>query len=210
MLDGVRQIWIFIDESAFHINLKRTMAWSKKGTRAEVVQPVTRAKTTTILGAISARGIVNVKVRVPYIASKKRKATSGSSKTASRSSGTVTGHYFNFIASTLDVLDHYEEFKGHYIIMDNAPIHTADSIERLIVSRGYGCIYLPPYSPELNPIEQFWSVVKSKLKREKLLETETLNTRIAEACNKIFFSDLEGFCRHSVSKFETCLNKEPL
>lgn len=44
--------FVFIDEPAFHINLKRTMTYSKKGTRAEVVQPPTRAKTTTILGAI--------------------------------------------------------------------------------------------------------------------------------------------------------------
>lgn len=35
---------------------------------AEVVQPTTRAKTTTIVGAVSARGIINIKVRVPYIA----------------------------------------------------------------------------------------------------------------------------------------------
>lgn len=117
----------------------------------------------------------------------KKKTTTGNSKTAGRSSGTFTGHYFNFIASTLDVLDRYEEFKGYYLIMDNAPIHTADSIERLIVSCGYGCIYLPPYSPELNSIEQFWFVVKRKLKSEKMLENETLNTRITYACNNIFF-----------------------
>ncbi|KAL7324660.1 hypothetical protein PS15p_209820 [Mucor circinelloides] len=48
---------VFIDESAFHINLKRTVAWSEKGTRAEVVVPQTRAKTTiTILGATSVLG----------------------------------------------------------------------------------------------------------------------------------------------------------
>ena len=44
---------VFLDESAFHINLKRTMAWSKKGERAIVETPKTRAQTTTILGAIS-------------------------------------------------------------------------------------------------------------------------------------------------------------
>ncbi|CAO3694473.1 unnamed protein product [Rhizopus stolonifer] len=200
---------VFIDESAFHINLKRTMAWSKKRTRAEVVQPLTRAKTTTILGAISPYGIVNVKVRVPYAeASKKRKVTGGSK--AQKTTGTVTGHYMNFISSTLDVMDRHEQFKGNYLIMDNTPIHTSDSIRRFIENRGYGCVYLPPYSPELNPIEQFWSVVKSKLKKEKLLQTETLNMRIAEACQKVLFSDLEGFCRYSASKFETCFNKKPL
>lgn len=64
--------------------------------------------------------------------------------------------------------------------MDNARINMGDSIEKLVISRGYGCIYLLPYS-ELNPIEQFWSVVKSKLKREKLLYSETLNIRTSDA-----------------------------
>lgn len=64
---------IFIDESAFHINLKRINAWSKKGTRAEVIVPQTRAKTITILGAISALGAINIKVRRPQVPSKKGK-----------------------------------------------------------------------------------------------------------------------------------------
>ncbi|OAD81086.1 Homeodomain-like DNA binding domain-containing transcription factor [Phycomyces blakesleeanus NRRL 1555(-)] len=47
---------VFLDESAFHINLKCSMAWSKKGSPAVVTVPKTRAKTTTILGSISAQG----------------------------------------------------------------------------------------------------------------------------------------------------------
>lgn len=54
--------------------------------------------------------------------------------------------------------------------MDNALIHTSKDIERYITSHGYGCIHFPPYPSKLNPIEQIWSVVNSKLKREKLLE----------------------------------------
>ncbi|KAL1931091.1 hypothetical protein VTP01DRAFT_10228 [Rhizomucor pusillus] len=45
---------VFLDESAFHVNMKRSMAWSKKGSPAVVTVPKTRAQTTTILGAISA------------------------------------------------------------------------------------------------------------------------------------------------------------
>jgi transposase len=45
-------------------------------------------------------------------------------------------------------------------------------------NRGYRCVYDPPYSPELNPIEQFWSVCKKKIKREKLLEKETFTSRL--------------------------------
>ncbi|CEP14500.1 hypothetical protein [Parasitella parasitica] len=87
------------------------MAWSKKGERAIVETPTTRAKTTTILGSISPFGIVNVKVRRPYEApSKKRKLPSASK--AIKTTGTVTGHYFNFVASTLDVMDEHEQFKN--------------------------------------------------------------------------------------------------
>ncbi|KAK4521269.1 uncharacterized protein ATC70_011883 [Mucor velutinosus] len=202
---------VFIDESAFHINLKRTMAWSEKGTRAEVPVPQTRAKTTTIIGATSVWGVLNVQVRLPGTSNKKRKLAGTSSGKATTTVGTVTGHYFNFIAKTIDTMDQHEQFKDFYLVMDNAPIHTAKDIERYIIQRGYRCVYLPPYSPELNPIEQFWHhVVKSKLKRERLLKTETLSTRITDACNDVLYSDLEGSARYSVKKFDVCLAKEPL
>ena len=50
----------FLDESAFHINLKRDMAWSKKGTHAIVTVLTTEAIATSILGAISGSGLINV------------------------------------------------------------------------------------------------------------------------------------------------------
>lgn len=159
---------IFIDESAFHINLKRNFAWSKKRTRAIVKVPKTRAKTTTILGAISPYGVVKLQVRRPRVpaSSKKRKIDGAAGKPIAANNskgGTVTGHYFNFTAKNLDVMDKHSQFKGNYLIMYNAPIHINEDIRKYVESRGYGCVYLPPYSPELNPIEQFWSVVKSKL-----------------------------------------------
>ncbi|KAG1050394.1 hypothetical protein G6F43_007324 [Rhizopus delemar] len=148
---------VFIDEAAFHINLKRNFSWSKEGSRAVVKVPRTRAKTTTILGAISPFGVVNISVRRPraLAQSKKRKVNGGTKAKVSNNGGTVTGHYFNFISSVLDVMDRHEQFRGHYLVMDNAPIHTHEVIQKLIESCGYGCVYLPPYSPELNPIEQF-------------------------------------------------------
>ncbi|KAG0747073.1 hypothetical protein G6F57_001098 [Rhizopus arrhizus] len=136
-------------KAAFHINLKRNFSWFKEGSRAAVKVPKIRAKTTTTLGAISPFGVVNISVK-------------------------FTGHYFNFISSVLDVMDRHEQFRGHYLVTNNAPIYTHEDIQKHIESRSYGCVYLPPYSPELNPIEQFWSVCKSKLKREQLLDEETL------------------------------------
>lgn len=207
---------VFIDEADFHINMKRSFAWSRVGTRAIVKTPKTKSKMTTILGAISPHGTVNVKVRIPKVAqSKKRKLEGnkedkGDNDDVKRTTGTVTGHYFNFIASTLDIMDRHEEFKGHYLIMDNAPIHKYKDIKLYVESRGYGCVRLPHYSPELNPIEQFWSVCKSKLKREALLKEETLTSRIREACNSITINELKGFCRYPVRKFDDCLNRKPI
>lgn len=75
---------------------------------------------------------------------------------------------------------------GFFIVMNNAPIHTHNDIGRLITSRGYKSIYLLlPYSPELNPIEQFWYVVKNKVKRGAFSDDEDLKTRIADACNNV-------------------------
>ncbi|KAG1468016.1 hypothetical protein G6F56_004082 [Rhizopus delemar] len=118
---------IFIDESGFKINTNRSIAWSKKGKRAIVTVPEIKASSITILGAVASYGVVNISVRRPKRAepSKKRKVAGAITAVQSKGKGgTVTGHYFNFVASTLDVLDRHEQFKGHYIIMDNAPIHT--------------------------------------------------------------------------------------
>ncbi|KAL1934729.1 hypothetical protein VTP01DRAFT_6911 [Rhizomucor pusillus] len=160
---------VYLDESAFHVNMKRSMAWSKKGSPAIVTVPKTRAQTTTILGAISASGLINCSLRLPQPPAKKRKrgGCAGLMNT-----GTVTAKY--------------------------------------ITSRGYRYVYLPSYSPELNPIEQFWSVVKSKVKRSRFLEKETLTTRINEPCNRISLSDFEGFVSHSHKCSDKCRNREHL
>ncbi|GAB2960790.1 hypothetical protein GCM10027028_66410 [Streptomyces sundarbansensis] len=69
---------VFLDESAFHINLKRSMAWSKKGTPAVATVLKTRATTTAILGAISAEGLIKCSLRLPQPPSnKKRKRGDG-------------------------------------------------------------------------------------------------------------------------------------
>jgi transposase len=199
---------VFLDESAFHINLKRSMAWSKKGTPAVVTVPKTRATTTTILGAISAEGLIKCSLRLPQPPSnKKRKRGDGIERV---SKGTVTGHYVTFLKATMDEMDQYPHMKGHYLVMDNAPIHTSEDIAKYVESRGYRCVYLPPYSPELNPIEQFWSVVKSKVKRNKFLEKETLMARITEASNSLKLSDFKGIVGYSHKCLNKCRNRQAL
>lgn len=109
-------------------------------------------------------------------------------------------------------MDRYPEMKGFYLIMDNAPIHSSYEVNQMVENRkkNYKCVYLPPYSPELNPIEQFWSIVKHKVKRNQLMESETLAQRITEACNQVPISHLFNITQHSKNHLENCLNKVPI
>ena len=180
------------------------MAWSKKGTAAVVTVPKTRATTTTILGAISAEGLIKCSLKLPQPPSnKKRKRGDG---VGQMSKGTVMEHYISFLKATMNEMDRFPYMKGHYLVMDNAPIHTSENIAKYVEPRGYHCTYLPPYSSELNPIEQFWSVVKSKVKRSKFL----VMSRISEASNSLKLSDFKGIVRHSHKCLDKYRNRQAL
>ncbi|KAI9256053.1 hypothetical protein EDC94DRAFT_586897 [Helicostylum pulchrum] len=92
---------IFIDESAFDINKRPSTGRSARGTPAVVITPSTKAISHTILGAISAMGVINIEIRVPVppkkikaVGSRKRKSTAVKK---SSFGGTNSGHYLKFI-----------------------------------------------------------------------------------------------------------------
>ncbi len=162
----------------------------------------------TILSAISAQGLIKYSLRLPQHPPIKKRKRGEDVRRVSK--GTVTGHYVSFLKATMNEMDQYPHMNGHYLMTDNAPIHTSVDIAKYVESRGYRFIYLPPYSPELNPIEQFWSAVKSKVKRNKLLEAETLMTRISEASNSLRLGDFKGFVGHSHKCLDKCRNRQAL
>ena len=182
---------IFIDESGFHINMNRSGAWTGKRETpvAKVENP--RAVLHTILRAISAYAVVNISIRTPSAPTtqlapvevgKKRKLDNRKPQKP-KPKRTTTDHYFRFLSDTLDILDDYEYIQSSCIIMDNAPIHKRANIQEMIENQGYKCVYLPPYSPELNPIEQFWSDIR--FSRRKLCKTVSLK-RVARFLRFIF------------------------
>lgn len=57
--------------------------------------------------------------------------------------------------------------KGKTVVMDNAPIHKANRTKELIESAGCTLKFQPEYSPDLNPIEQQWAVIKRKYRKNK-------------------------------------------
>lgn len=202
---------VFIDEAGFNLNIKRTFGRSVRGTPAKAIVSTQRGVSITILGAMCERGIVNITLRRPtaVVSKKKRKlefAESGLNVVNGRI-GTRTTHYLQFLASTMDVLDQ-NDMKGRFLVMDNAPIHRSPEVQNLISSRGYRCIYLPPYSPFLNPIEEMWSKIKFGVRRNDLTDKDTLVPRIVEASREVTVADCEGWIRHAQSFFDRCLNME--
>jgi transposase len=199
---------VFVDESGFDINMRRSRGWSPCGSKTITETPSTKATSHSVLGAISAVGVVNMKLRES--GNLKRRKVVGTSKRKapedqlSVPKGTTGEHYLQFISDTMDIMDEFPEMKGHFIIMDNAPIHVPEMIDSIIMQRGYTGVYPPPYSPELNPIEQFRSIIKAKVRRTKLTDLETLTTRIIEASESVPIVHLENIIQHLVHQFDKC------
>ncbi|KAG1144704.1 hypothetical protein G6F37_003151 [Rhizopus arrhizus] len=152
--------------------------------------------------AISAFDVVNLTMRESGNIKRRKVVGATKRKTpedrVSIPKRTTSGHYVQFINGTID------------IIMNNAPIHVPWVIGPVIIRRGYIPIYLPLYSPELNPIEHFWAALKSKVKRTKFSDIETLSSRIIESSEAIPVEHLQHFIQHSVNPFGDCLNKNSI
>lgn len=203
---------VFLDEAGFNLHIARNRGWSAKGQPAKTIVPTNRFTSITILGAISSVGVIDISLRKPVsisAGSKRRKAPDG--KEVKITKGTNTDHYLAYLSNVMDVLD-LNNLKGFYLVMDNAPIHgpRGKKVIDYIVGRGYKCVYLPPYSPFLNPIEEFWSKVKSGVKRTPIDGKDNLTPRILESCSKVTLSDCKGWIRHSLSFFPRCLEEEQM
>lgn len=201
---------VFLDEAGFNLHIVRNRGWSAKGKPAKTIVPTNRGTSITILGAISSAGVIDISLRKPTsVTNAKKRKFDG--KVVKITKGTNTSHYLAYLCNVMDVLDK-NKMQGFYLVMDNAPIHgpRGKVVNDYIVSRGYKCVYLPPYSPFLNPIEEFWSKVKAGIKRSPVDGKDTLTPRILESCSKVTLSDCRGWIRHSVSFFPRCLAEEQM
>ena len=148
---------IFIDESGVNLALTRLQARAPKGQRAHGKRPQKRGQNVSIVGALSLSGLL----------------------TSASIMGAFDGLTFEaFISQRLVP----QLWSGACVIMDNCSIHLSKDIEEMIHQAGASLIYLPPYSPEFSPIENFWSKVKSILRS---LEARTYPD-LAKALEKAF------------------------
>lgn len=85
---------------------------------------------------------------------------------------------------------------GDVVVMDNLSPHKASGVREAIESVGAELRYLPPYSPDFNPIENMWSKVKGKLRTFAARNIESLHDAIGAALATVTESDCLGYFRH--------------
>ena len=83
--------------------------------------------------------------------------------------------------------------RGDVVVVDNLSVHKDAESREIIGSFGADLFFLPPYSPDLNPIEKMWSKVKTHLRSAKARTHPDLISAIGEALTKIKASDARGY-----------------
>lgn len=160
-----------MDETGVNIAMARPYARAPKGQRAHVAAPVNKGKNVTVLGALSLEGVVEAM--------------------------TIEGSADGQVVSTFiqDVLVPALR-PGQIVIMDNLSSHKVDGIQDAIEARGARLEYLPPYSPDLSPIEKCWSKFKAILRAKAARTREYLDQVITEALDMITAQDARGWFAH--------------
>lgn len=99
---------------------------------------------------------------------------------------------------------------GDIVVMDNLSSHKTERVRKAIEARGAGVLLLPPYSPDLNPIEKAWSKIKAFLRRAAKRTVSSLWDVIGEAIAGITPDDCRGFFASCGIPVHATLNCKPL
>jgi transposase len=130
---------VYIDESAIDMSAKKDMGWGKKGRLLSATTSGKYYKKTNIVA-----GLNGTKPLAPMVFN------------GSCDSQLFNGWVEQFLIKELKA--------GQVVVMDNAAFHKSEKTKQLIESVGCKLIFLPPYSPDLNPIEKFWANMKRWIK----------------------------------------------
>jgi len=163
---------VFIDESGAKTNMTRLYGRSKGGQRVVDSVPSGHWCTTTMISSVRLDGSTACVV------------TDGATNKE-----IFLTYVARFLLPTLK--------SGDVVIMDNLSAHKNKEVEALIRSVGAELWFLPPYSPDLNPIEKMWSKMKAILRKIKARTEEALVEAVAYALDKVTANDAKGW-------FESC------
>jgi transposase len=162
---------VFIDEMGTNISLSALYAWAPKGERAHCSAPRNRGPNTTLLSSMSVEGM-------------------GSSLTVEGvTNATVFEAYVErILAPSLE--------GGQVVVMDNLTAHKGERVRELIEERDCELLYLPPYSPDFNPIEEAFSKIKGMVRKAEARTRGALVEAIGMALSAVTARDARGFFDH--------------
>lgn len=170
---------VFLDESSANTCLAQLRGWGRKGERLRSFVPCGRWHTTTMICAIRVEGAF-----APLLLD-----------------GAMDGEAF---------LAYVEQIllpalrPDDVVVMDNLSTHKTDLVQNAFRRNAIRLLYLPPYSPDLNPIENMWSKVKAAIRRQEARSLNALMYTMGEAVESITESDCigyfenAGYCGHEL------------
>ncbi len=159
----------FLDESSINLGMTRLYGWGFKNERVIDYVPDVRFERMSILSTVNATGEIH-----PFFYS-----------------GTLNG----------DLFRQYIEFvlapalnPGDIVVMDNLSVHKVKGISEAIEAVGANVVYLPPYSPDLNPIELAWNEIKADLRKLKARSYESLSDALTYAFYNLTEKHIMNYC----------------
>jgi len=161
---------IFLDESGVMVGMTPRYARCRGGGRIPEGTPQGHWKILTMLGAMSARGMLAM---------------------MTVEAATDTDIFLAY-------LDHVLCPKlrpGDVVVMDNLSTHKVDGVRQRIQQCGAELLYLPPYSPDLNPIEKAWAKLKQLLRSAKARTRESLEQAITDLLPQITADNADAWFR---------------
>jgi transposase len=162
---------VFVDEMGTNISLSPLYAWAPKGERAYCSVPRNRGPNTTLLSSMSVEGM-GLSLAVEGATNREVFET----------------YVEQILAPTLRT--------GQVVVMDNLTAHKGERIKELIESRGCELLYLPPYSPDFNPIEEAFAKIKSLIRKAEARTREALLAAMGTAISTLSAQDARGFFEH--------------
>ena len=162
---------VFVDEMGTTTSLAPLYAWAPKGERARCEVPRNRGKNTTLLASMTAEGMGSCLAVV-----------------GSTTKAVFEAYLERVLAPTLR--------PGQVVVMDNLASHKGEKVRELIEGRGWELLYLPPYSPDFNPIEEAFAKVKALLRKAGARTREALVEALGAALDTVTVQDVRGFLEH--------------
>jgi transposase len=162
---------VFVDETGTNVTLTPLYGRALIGERAVGKAPRNHRTNLTVVGAVALDGI---RCLMAY------------------EGGTTKEAFLRFVRDALVP----SLKRGDVVVMDNLGAHYTKGVREAIEAAGAALIFLPPYSPELNPIEHTWSKLKALLRRAEARTLRALAGALSVSSTEITKSDLAGWFGH--------------